>query len=117
MEELKARQLSPGESGFDYQIVGGYEQNGIQARWPRERSPEWVWLHTFSGGQLKFIPKQKSPSVVFALAEEDAYAYCDEDPCLECVFRCKSGFALYFYVPDMGLLVMPLDRLKKYWEK
>ena len=107
----------PGEEGFDYQIIGGYDQNGIQVYWPEEYCPEWIWLHTFSGGQLKFVPEGKVPPVTFALAEEDAYAYCDEDPCLECVFRCKKGFLLYFYVPEMGLLTMPMDRLKKYWEK
>lgn len=117
MEEIEPRQLMPGEEGFDYQIIGGYDQNGIQVYWPEEYCPEWIWLHTFSGGQLKFVPEGKVPPVTFALAEEDAYAYCDEDPCLECVFRCKKGFLLYFYVPEMGLLTMPMDRLKKYWEK
>ena len=55
------------------------------------------------------MPKKRSP-LVFALADEDAYAYCDEDPCLECIFMCKRGFVFLAYVEGFGLVRLPLER-------
>jgi hypothetical protein len=54
--------------------------------------------------------------MVFALADTDAFCYCDEDPCLECVFRCKRGFTVYAYSEGTGLLEMPLDRMTAHWQ-
>lgn len=54
--------------------------------------------------------------MVFALADTDAFAYCDEDPCLECVFRCKRGFVIYIYEEETGLVEIPLDKMNAHWE-
>ena len=45
------------------------------------------------------------------MADEDAFAYCDKDPCVECTFRCKRGMEIYAYVENIGLIVLPLDRM------
>ena len=46
---------------------------------------QWIALKTFTGSQLKYVlPKKRSP-LLFALADEDAYVYCDKDVCLESV--------------------------------
>ena len=54
--------------------------------------------------------------MVFALADTDAFCYCDEDPCLECVFRCKRGFTAYIYDPKAGLVELPLDMMTAHWQ-
>ena len=71
--------------------------------------------------------------LLFALADEDAYVYCDKDVCLECTFMCKRGFVFYVGVEDMqdgthrtsdqngapltSLIVrLPLTRMSPYWE-
>ena len=48
---------------------------------------------------------------MFGFADEDAFAYCDKNPCVECTFRCKRGMEIYAYVENLGLVVMPLDRM------
>ena len=71
----------------DYQITGGYNDNAVKVSWKRKpygSHPEWVYLKTFTGGYLKYISDGKRSPVVFALADTDAFCYCDEDPCLEC---------------------------------
>ena len=73
----------------------------------------WVALKTFTGFQLKYLTEGKNPPLVFALADEDAYSYCDYSPCKECVFRCKSGFVLYAYFTKAGLVEMACDRMKE----
>lgn len=99
---------------LSYQIFGSLNENAVKAIWecqnPQEK-PVWIWLRTFSGGQLKYTkPGRRSP-VIFGLADEDAYAYCDKDPCVECTFRCKRGFGLYFYFKDRGVIYVPLERM------
>lgn len=99
---------------LSYRIVGGFDHNAVECSWQSGdagRAPLWVALKTFTGVQVKYVLPGKKPPLVFALADEDAYVYCDEDPCLECRFRCKRGFVLYFYVPDLGLLRLPLDQM------
>lgn len=81
-----------------------------------EDNPEWIYLKTFTGGYLKYIAEGKRPPMVFALADTDAFAYCDEDPCLECVFRCKRGFILYVYGKRAGLIEVPLDKMNAQWQ-
>ncbi|MFR1640014.1 MAG: hypothetical protein ACLSVD_13165 [Eggerthellaceae bacterium] len=94
---------------------------------------QWIALKTFTGSQLKYVlPKKRSP-LLFALADEDAYVYCDKDVCLECTFMCKRGFVFYVGVEDMqdgthrtsdqngapltSLIVrLPLTRMSPYWE-
>lgn len=115
---LELEDLPEGIS-LNYTIVGGYNNNAIEVSWsvddPAYRL-HWVALKTFTGMQLKYVtPKKRSP-LIFALADEDAYVYCDESPCLECVFMCKRGFALYAHISGLGTVKLPLTRASAYWE-
>ncbi|MGN0157640.1 MAG: hypothetical protein ACI39W_00645 [Brotaphodocola sp.] len=102
-----------------YQITGGYNDNAVRVSWkmntPGEH-PDWIYLKTFTGGYLKYIRDTKRSPMVFALADTDAFAYCDEDPCLECVFRCKRGFIIYVYEKQAGLIEIPLDKMNAQWQ-
>ena len=97
-----------------YTIFGSVNENAIKATWEckdfREK-PAWVWLRTFTGGQLKYVSGRKRSPLIFGLAQEDTYAYCDKDPCVECTFRCKRGFGLYYYFEKRGLIYLPLERM------
>lgn len=104
---------------LDYAIVGGYDANAVEVRWhfPAEaRGPEgqpltlrWVMLKTFTGLQVKYPLPGKKPPLVFALADEDAYVYCDEPTCKECTFRCKQGLVLYAAIDGIGIVRLPLS--------
>ena len=116
MEELiphDAQEFEP-DVKLSYLIFGSVNENAIKAIWECEdykEKPEWVWLRTFTGGQLKYTTPRKRSPLLFGLADEDAYAYCDKDPCVECTFRCKRGFGLYFYFEKRGLIYLPLERM------
>lgn len=104
---------------ISYQITGGYNDNAVKVSWIAAKpdcAPEWIYLKTFTGGYLKYVAKTKRPPLVFALADTDAFAYCDEDPCLECVFRCKRGFVIYVYSRETGLIHIPLDKMTAHWQ-
>lgn len=108
--------------GLSYEITGGYNDNAVRVYWKppakgvSSSKPRWIYLKTFTGGYLKYTGEQKKPPMVFALADTDAFAYCDEDPCLECVFRCKRGFVLYGYSEEAGLAELPLDKMHAQWQ-
>ncbi len=112
--ELHSAEEFQGEIQLSYLIFGSLNENAIKAVWecknPLEK-PVWIWLRTFSGGQLKYLKSGKRSPVIFGLADEDAYAYCDKDPCVECTFRCKRGFGLYFYFEHRGIIYVPLERM------
>ena len=96
-----------------YDVVGGFDQNALRVFWKvREDGcePRWIALKTFTGMQLKYVLPGKRPPLVFALGDEDAYAYCDEDPCVSCTFHCKRGFELYAYVERVGLVAQSVHR-------
>lgn len=122
----KAGRLSPVSSEavetqvkLTYQITGGYNDNAVRVSWraaKKEYNPEWIYLKTFTGGYLKYVTDTKRSPMVFALADTDAFAYCDEDPCLECVFRCKRGFVIYVYSRMVGLVEIPLDKMNAHWQ-
>lgn len=102
-----------------YKITGGYNDNAVRVSWSavsKEFNPEWIYLKTFTGGYLKYVAEGKRSPMVFALADTDAFAYCDEDPCLECVFRCKRGFIVYVYSKSAGLLELPIDKMTAQWQ-
>ena len=104
---------------LSYQITGGYNDNAVKVSWRAvdlKYKPEWMYLKTFTGGYLKYIRDTKRSPLVFALADTDAFAYCDEDPCLECVFRCKRGFVIYVYGKETGLIEIPLDKMNAQWQ-
>lgn len=103
---------------INYRIIGGYNENAVEVLWQIKEDKsilEWIYLKTFTGGQLKYVTNQKKASFTFALADEDAYVYCDEDPCLECTFRCKRGFEIYGYLKEKGLIKIPLERMQASW--
>ena len=111
---LPLTEVSP-EINIDYKIVGGHNQNAIQVFWETkqiEDRPEWVLLKTYTGSYIKYVTSKKVPPIIFPLADEDAYVYCDEETCLQCVFRCKRGFIVYVYFKEKGLIVeVPLDKM------
>lgn len=122
----KAEKLTPIEADsvrdvmdVTYQITGGYNDNAVRVSWkmkPFSRHPDWIYLKTFTGGYLKYVSDSKRAPMVFALADTDAFCYCDEDPCLECVFRCKRGFIVYVYDKQVGLVEVPLDKMNAQWQ-
>lgn len=96
-----------------YDVVGGFDMNALRVFWKvREDgcTPRWFALKTFTGMQLKYVLPGKRQPVVFALGDEDAYAYCDKNPCVSCTFRCKRGFELYAYVEQLGLVAVAVHR-------
>lgn len=119
VEKLIPKDLSSFEMNLElsYIITGGYNDNSVEVKWnPYGEivSPKWIFLKTFKGGYLKYVDKR--PPLVFALADTDAFAYCDEQVCLECVFRCKRGFVLYIYIEELGLISIPLDKMNAHWQ-
>ena len=100
---------------FSYEITGGYNNNAVECTWHGKEYPEWIILQTFQGYSYKEVRKGKK--TIFSLADLDAFSYCDESPCLECTFRCKRGFTLYFYGAEIGLYSCPLDKFSPYWDK
>jgi hypothetical protein len=103
----------------DYKIVGGFNQNAVQVFWTTklpEDKPEWILLKTFTGSYVRYLTAKKIAPMVFPLADEDAYVYCDNAECRRCVFRCKRGFVLYVYFKSKGLLEIPLDRIADYFD-
>ncbi|WP_211285118.1 hypothetical protein [Sporomusa acidovorans] len=106
------------EFNVDYKIVGGFNQSAVQVFWETkpEDKPEWILLKTFTGGYIKYVASKKRPPLVFPLADEDAYVYCDRQVCQECVFRCKRGFMIYLYSKTRGLLEIPLEKMSDYFK-
>jgi len=107
----KAERLlpKPADDGtLRYDIVGGLNENCLRVFW-EGKNPDWLYLETFTGGQHMDIKKR--PPAVFALAGEDAYAYCDKDPCVKCSFRCKNGFVLYAWYEGEGLYSLPINQI------
>ncbi|MEE0705949.1 MAG: hypothetical protein UCH28_06145 [Adlercreutzia sp.] len=109
----------PAGLSLAYRIVGGYDANAVEVSWSipaalaeaAERPVRlvWVMLKTFTGLQVKYpLPGKRGP-VVFALADEDAYVYCDEPVCKECTFRCKQGMVLYGAFEGAGIVRQPLS--------
>ena len=95
-------------------IFGGFEHNTIrvevQEGWhpmTSEHSIEWMYLRTFQGGQLKYLPQRGESAALFAMAGEDAFAFCDREVCRmgweHCAFQCKQGHIAYAYCSQHGL--------------
>lgn len=103
--------LAPFEDiSLTYSIEGGLNENCIKVFW-QGQTPCWLYLETYTGGQQIWLDEKKRPPAVFALAGEDAYAYCDNDPCEKCSFRCKNGFVLYAFYTELGLFSIPLNQI------
>lgn len=104
----------PLEFTLDFQFRGGFNSNCVKIKWfskNRDLRPQWIAVKTFTGYQVKYVPEKKFSPVTFAFADEDAYCYCDSDPCEECMFRCKFGMCAYVYVKGIGLVRMSFDRM------
>ena len=93
---------------IDYKIRGSLNNNCIVVTWGKVK-PVWIMLESFRGSQFFYV--ESSFKEVFALAGTDAYAYCDKDPCKECSFRCKRGFAIYANLPGIGIVKREVDRI------
>ena len=106
---ISAEAQSEGRT-LSYDIVGGLNENCMRVFW-QGKNPDWLYLETFTGGQQMFLKSKKRPPAVFALSGEDAYAYCDKDPCIKCSFRCKNGFVLYAYFEGEGLYSLPINQI------
>ena len=105
----------PEDIKLDFQFRGGFNANCVKVKWSIKTgsnySLAWVALKTFTGTQLKYVTPGKFSPLTFAFADEDAYCYCDSDPCEECMFRCKYGMVAYVYVNNLGLVRMGFDRM------
>jgi len=117
-----ARRLEPvGEDAFppgykvSYRIVGGLNHDAVHISWrsPDDASPDWVLLRTFSGSYIRYPAPGRKPPMIFPMADEDAYVYCDKKVCERCTFRCKRGFEAYVFFarPAPLLLAVSLDKL------
>lgn len=99
----------------DYQINGGFNNNAIYFKWHiadrQKYQLTWVALKTFTGMQLKYVMPKKYSPLLFALADEDAFVYCNKTPCEECAFRCKSGFVFYANIKGLGIVRLSVDRI------
>ena len=99
----------------DYQINGGFNNNAIYLKWHiadrQKYQLTWVALKTFTGMQLKYVMPKKYSPLLFALADEDAFVYCNKTPCEECAFRCKSGFVFYANIKGLGIVRLSVDRI------
>lgn len=93
-------------------ISGGFESNTLSVNvgssphpMTQEHHLTWIYIYTFQGGQFKFLQPGDMPEATFALAEKDAYVYCDRPVCKgsKCKFNCKRGFTAYCWCNQHGL--------------
>ena len=98
---------------IEYSILGGRDNQVFDVRVTNasggEHDIKWVYIRTKMGGQIKYIPKNRDAHVIFPMAEEDAYMFCPNDPCLQCAFACKVGFEMFAYSISEGLLREAVD--------
>lgn len=93
-------------------VSGGFERNSLTVSVGQPAHPmtpehyiAWIYLYSFQGGQLKCLSPGESSTATFALAEQDAYVYCDRPICKgrDCKFNCKRGFSVWAYCNLHGL--------------
>lgn len=101
----------PGESTrytLRYSIVGGKDHHcfdvWVEGAEADKHDIEWIYIRSVMGGQIKMIKPERDAHVLFAMAEDDAYMFCTNDPCIMCSFGCKLGFEFYAYSKSEGLL-------------
>lgn len=98
-----------------FTVFGGFEHSAVRITVDGGGHPmadghriEWMYLRTFQGGQLKFLPAGTRSIAHFSLADDDAYVYCDRDICRmgreHCQFACKRGMEVYAYCSVHGLM-------------
>lgn len=91
-----------------FSIVGGKDNHCFEV-WVEgadagNHDIEWLYVRSVMGGQMKMILPDRDAHVLFAMAEDDAYMFCTNDPCIMCSFGCKLGFEFYAYSRSEGLL-------------
>lgn len=106
----------PAAEGMAYDIFGGFDHNAVKAEWTGN-APRWILLKTYTGASLKQLPRTKKSPVIFPLADEDAYVYCDRDVCEKCLYCCKKGCVLYYYFGNGELRALPLDQVSEYFRR
>jgi hypothetical protein len=116
--EAICNESAPEEFRIDYSIVGGLNNDAIKVRWNRhaEIQPQWFMLRTFTGSYLRYVTPKKKPPMIFPMADEDSYVYCNKTVCEKCTFRCKKGFVIYayfHYLPLPTLVYQEMDMLGK----
>lgn len=99
---------------LSFTVFGGFEHNALELHFGTRDATsvshdiEWVYLHTFQGGQLKRPSSPSCQMVRFAFADNDAYVYCNREVCRmshePCQFECKRGFVVYAYCRTCGLM-------------
>lgn len=101
----------PGESdtyNIAYSIVGGQDHHcfdvWVEGATAGAHDIEWIYIRSVMGGQIKMIQPDRDAHVLFAMAEDDAYMFCTNDPCIMCAFGCKIGFEFYAWSRSEGLL-------------
>lgn len=94
---------------INYSIIGGPDNHcfevTVDGAKANEHDIEWIYIRTVTGGQMKTMRPDKDAHVLFAMAEEDAYMFCTNDPCILCAFACKVGFEFYAYSRSEGLMM------------
>lgn len=99
VQPVAFRSACAADEGFSFAFTGGMDANRLTLAWEDGAGdPALVVLKTFTGLQAR--PRPRGGAAVFPLADEDAYCYCDLDPCEQCVARCKRGFKLYVVRAD-----------------
>lgn len=101
----------PGESNryrIHYAFVGGKSHHAVEVRIEGadagEHDIRWIYVRSYTGGQIRFIKPEQEAYALLAMAEDDAYMFCQNDPCIECAFACKVGFEIYAWSDSEGLL-------------
>lgn len=107
------------EHRLDFCVFGGPAHNSIRIELAEGAHPmeedhriEWIFLRTFQGGQMKYLPQKKASAAIFSMAEEDAFMFCGRDVCRmgweHCAFQCKRGHIAYAYCSRHGLFKLTL---------
>ena len=91
-----------------YAIIGGKDNHcfdvWVEGAEAGAHDIEWIYVRSVMGGQIKMIKPERDAHVLFAMAEDDAYMFCTNDPCIMCSFGCKIGFEFFAYSRSEGLL-------------
>ena len=115
LTRLIPQELEPdSEHTMKFCIFGGFSHNAVRVEVGDGRHPmteghhiEWIFLHSFQGGQMKYLPLRGESAALFAMANEDAFVFCDRDVCRmgweHCLFQCKRGHTAYAYCSRDGL--------------
>lgn len=116
------KQLVPERDGqmmedhkMDFVVFGGFDHNTIRIEvaegyhsMDEAHHIEWIYLHTFQGGQMKYLYRKSDSSAQFSLADEDAFVFCGRDICENCRYQCKRGHTAYAYCSQHGLYELRL---------